>query len=276
MTESVFSYTNYRFFLRDRLTAKKRLRRHWSVRRWSRELGLASPSMLTMILNGSRNPGEDLTERFCKALGLEGKEESYFRDLIELERSSHDPRIAFHVMERLARQRPNGEFRQLSRAAFQAISRWYCYAIREMVSLPSFREDSEWIASRLQFQVTPAEVKDAIHLLLKVGLLVRGADGKLQCGGGHYETQSDIADEGIKRFHEQALDNARRSLRQHDTGLREFHGTTLAISRDKLPEAKSLVRKFHKEFRELLESSRGDSVYHVEVALFPVAMEGGE
>lgn len=276
MTLCVFSYTNYRLLLSDSFQEKKRIRRSWSVRAWARSLGLAGPSMLTMIMKGARNPGEDLTTALCRQLELDEREETYFRDLVELSRYEGNDRQSVRIMERLAPQRPTGEFHQISREAFLAISRWHYYAIREMVRLPSFKEDPEWISSRLQFRISPAEVKDAIRSLIKVGLLVRRADGALAVAGGHVETTSDIADEGIKRFHEQALDNAKDSLRKHDPTLREFYGTTLAAPRDKVPQAKALIRKFHKDFCRLIEGGQSDAIYQLEIGFYPVAMEGNE
>lgn len=276
MTAPVFSYTNYRVFLHDHFGARKRANPRWSIRAWSRQLGLSGPSMLTMILKGERNPGDALVDQMVKHIGMEPDEAAYFRDLVELSKAEGDERQSVTIMERLARQRPSGEFRELSREAFLAISRWHYYAIREMTRLAHFREDAEWIAKRLQFRVTPGEIKDAIRTLLKLGLLARDADGRLTLAGGHIATTNDVADEAIKRFHEGALENAKESVRKHAPEAREFFGTTFATPRSKLPQAKALIRKFHQEFCHLLEEGGSDAVYQLEIGFYPLAVEEKE
>ncbi len=231
--------------------------------------------MLTMMLQGRRHPGHALARRLCDQLGLNQKEAFYFHDLVELQRYRvKDSVRSLQVAERLASQRPSGEFHQLNREVFAAISRWYYYAIREMVKLPSFIEDAAWIARSLQFRVTPSEVRDAIRTLIRIGLLARDSSGVLRSTGGRTETHSEIADEGIRRFHEQALENARLSVRKHDVSLRELRGTTLAIPLSRLPEVRNFFLEMHQNFIQLFETAQGDAVYQLEVAFYPISIPG--
>ena len=56
--------------------------------------------------------------------------------------------------------------------------------------------------------------------------------------------------------------------------LLEFFGTTFAMPRSNMAKAKKLIRKFNNEFCDLLEASPTDAIYHLEIALYPVATEG--
>lgn len=268
---TVFDYSDYRQLLRDFYWERKKSRAHaWSLGIWARQLGLKSPSTLAMILKGSRNPGPELTGKLAKTLRLGPKEIEYFEDLVTLKKHQDDPRLSVLIMEKLGKQHPSGQFQLLDADTFYLISNWYNYAIREMVNLRDFREDSKWISEQIHFKVTPKEVDEAIEALLRLNLLKRNERGRLVSSAGTLTTNNDIADEGIKRFHEQTLGNASEALRKIDPSRREIIGITFCMRESKLAEAKGILRKFRTEFGRLFESGDGDAVYHLELAFIPL------
>src|SRR5690348_929619 len=103
-TPSVFHYTDFREFLKDWYEWRKRHSRNWSYGRWSRELGLKSVSGLHMVVNGERNPGPKMIRLFLRHLDLPPPEAKYFSDLVQLHKSSGDPRLSALLMESLSRQ----------------------------------------------------------------------------------------------------------------------------------------------------------------------------
>ncbi|MEZ4751177.1 MAG: TIGR02147 family protein [Bdellovibrionota bacterium] len=269
-SHSVFEYTDYRHFLRDTYRDRKKKNPRWSYGAWARGLGVRSPSTLVMIVQGERNPGDSLTERLVHNLNLSEKESRYFHDLVRLQKTKNDMQTSIMLVERLASQHHTGKFALLDLQTFSAISSWYYHAIRELVSLKGFMEDAHWIARQLEFRVPIHDIRRAIKVLLKLGLLRRDKKGKLFAGDPHAETPSDIASQGIRRFHEQSLKNAALSLQSCPVSDREFRGTTVAIPSSKIELAKKLIRKFNDEFCDALESSDSDRIYHLEIAFFPV------
>lgn len=212
----------------------------------------------------------DLARRLTRSLKLRGREERYFLDLVRLEKVKQDPDASLPLMENLARLRTSGTYKYLDHRMFSAISEWYYYAIRQMVYLSTFREDVSWIANHLMFPVTPRQVSDAIDTLLRFGL-IKKVRGVCVVSDEHLDTTSDVADEAIKRFHEQALENAKVAIRKFSPEEREFYGTTFSVAECDLPKAKELIRKFHREFCSVLQKENTDSVFHLEVAFHPVA-----
>src|SRR6202012_4340785 len=133
------------------------------------------------------------------------------------------------LMEELGRQKRSGKFTYLDHETFSAISHWYYYAIRELVTLPGFVEDPEWICRALRFPLDPKEVVRTIQVLLKLGLLLRLENGQLKPSNGYLETSSDLASTAIRGFHEQAFENAKSSVRQASVEEREITGTTFTM-----------------------------------------------
>jgi uncharacterized protein (TIGR02147 family) len=174
------------------------------------------------------------------------------------------------LMEKMGREHPDAHLHVLSDKSFEIISNWFCMTIREMVRLVDFQEDPEWIQERLMFDVSIDEIRQAIKDLLHQGLIRRDDQGKLISSPGLLHTTNDIASEGIKRFHEQMLDNAKSSLRTVDVDLREFTAETLTINTSSIPEAKELIREFKAKFARLMEELEGDETYQLQVQFFPL------
>ncbi|MBK7893195.1 MAG: TIGR02147 family protein [Bdellovibrionales bacterium] len=81
--KSVLKYSDYREFLRDHATHKRKSNPRWSIGLWARKLKLGSTTSLNMILNGQRHPGNTISERLVDYFGFEPRERDYFLDLIE-------------------------------------------------------------------------------------------------------------------------------------------------------------------------------------------------
>ena len=270
---SVHDFPDYRSFLRERYRELKKKNGKFSLGAWAKRLGMKGSSGLVMILKGQRNPGPELTESLISDLSLPQREAIYFRDLVTLEKcGSKDSPARFDIIERLSRMHPTKQFKSLSQEEFRAVSQWFYYAIRELVDLKDFCEDPEWIQKRLRIFVSQNDIKQALETLEKLGLLVR-EKGRLR-----YVTQvtstHDIPDEGLKRFHEQMLNQAAGALRKVDVTNREISGLTFTIAKKDLPIAKELIRNLYREMTQLSRSEQ-DSVYQLEVALFPLTKDGG-
>lgn len=268
---SPLAFKDYRAFLHAHVQVKKSANPAWSYTVWARQLGLKSSSTLIMILNGQRNPGRGLLDDLARYFKLTAPEKQYFGDLVRLAKAHTDVQLSMQVMKQLEERHPGKGFRLLDRDTYFAVSHWYYLAIREMIQLKSFREDPEWIAAQLQFPVTPEKVSEAIDTLIRLGLVARTANGRLSSTANHLDTGTDVADEGIKRHHEQQLENAKAALRSVAPSLREISGGCFAIKASSLPRAKEIISQFQIQLCNELEAKEGDQVFQLEVAFFPLS-----
>jgi uncharacterized protein (TIGR02147 family) len=266
---SVHDFSDFRNFLRATYQERKRKNGRYSLEAWAKRLGLKGNSGLVMILQGKRNPSTTLTEALIFDLHLPRREATYFRDLVTLEKCKSEKSSArFEILERLSRSHPSRIFRSISAEEFQAVSQWYYYAIRELVDLAGFREDPAWIQRRLRAYVPRREIAQALATLEKLCLIERDPSGRLRYTNQMTSTR-DIPFEALKRFHEQMLGHAARSLRDVDVKEREVSGLTFTLARKNLPMAKELIRSFYEELTAL-GAQPHDSVYQLELALFPL------
>jgi len=269
-TLNVKQFTDYRTFLVAYAQDKKRDSKDWSYGGWAKRLGLKTTSSITKIIKGERDPGDQVTELLVNYFKFADKEAAYFRDLVRLHKIRKDPRLAVLLMEKMNKQFPDGTVRILDDKKFRVISNWYYLPLREMTRMPGFKADPDEIATKFKFKVTPREIKEAINTMIDVGLLVRDAQGQLRVAEGRIDTTNDVASEGLKRFHEQNLENAKAAVRSVDVLDREIRSSCFVFKTSNMPLAKQMLREFAKKFAQTFEEPNGDAVYHVQINFFPL------
>ena len=267
---NIRKFTDYRTFLVAYAQEMKRKKPDWSYGGWAKRLGLKATSSITKIVQGDREPGEQITEQLVEYFQFKDKEAQYFRDLVRLSKIRKDPRLSVLLLEKMSKEHPQSSQRLLDGKTFSVISNWYYLPLRELTRVPGFHEDPEWIAKKFRFKLTAREVAQAIRTMLDLKLLLRNEKGQLEICEGRVTTGDDVADEGIKRYHEQMIDNAKDALRSVDVSAREFTASSLAIRTSNLPKAKELIREFRKNFARLMEEDSGDAVYQIQIQLFPL------
>jgi uncharacterized protein (TIGR02147 family) len=89
--QDLATYQDYRKFLWDHVNAKKAINPKWSFGMWARTLGLKATSSITMILNGQREAGPQITAKLVHYFGFNETEAQYFRELIKVSKAKKDP-----------------------------------------------------------------------------------------------------------------------------------------------------------------------------------------
>lgn len=106
MGVNIFSFNDYRSFLLAYAHVMKEKNPRWSFGAWARRLELKTTSSLTKILQGDRNPGAEITDKFVKYFRFSEQETEYFRDLIRLEKIKHDGRLVSLLVEKMKKEYP--------------------------------------------------------------------------------------------------------------------------------------------------------------------------
>jgi uncharacterized protein (TIGR02147 family) len=268
----IYAYHDYRVFLTDWFAYRKASQSEFSLRWLAKQAGLAS-GYLSMVVNRKRPLAGAAAAKLLPLLGLLPAELSFLESLLTLGNSdSHEARVA--ALERMRRFRGFQKGNPQDADAYEYLTHWYFVAIREMASLPGFRPEAGWIQERLRFAVPLKGVKAALAFLLNNGYVQILADGTarlpekdLNCGGGIYRL-------ALAKFHREVLGLAGQSIEAVAGGEREIQGHTCALSQKKFAQAKAIVDEAMAKVRALEASEgAGQSVYHLEIALFPMTKE---
>lgn len=171
MPPSVHGFDDFRAFLRAWYLHQKAHRRRYSFGVFARRAGIASRSHLKLVMDGRRNLGRQMVEKYVKGLDLAGEEAECFRLLVAAGQA-RDPaeRLAaagahrrWVVAHRMRWVEP--------RRASSLMRSWATYLVLGLTRTADFRPDPRWISRRLAGRITPAQAADALRLLSDEGLI---------------------------------------------------------------------------------------------------------
>lgn len=256
---------DHRALLREELLERISKRRAYSSNAFARDLGL-SRGFLSQVLNKKRKLSEKSALAVLEKLAWRPRKQKLFMDLVrfDLVESSQARNLLWKDIEKQITK--SKIFSDLDAEQFKLISNWYHFAILELCDVEDFQSDAKWIGQKLG--ISEYIAKDAIDRLLSLKLIEFKA-GKL-CKAADNAIRS-IPSEAIKRFHEQHLENAKKSLKDCDFSLRDFSGTTVCSSPKQLEKARKLIKEFRSELTEVLEAGPKTHIYHLAVQLFPLS-----
>ncbi|MGZ3770013.1 MAG: TIGR02147 family protein [Bdellovibrio sp.] len=275
-TKSLYQYQNYRDFLKDFYAHSKAEDKKFSFRYFSRVAGFQSPSFLKQVMDGKRNLSEDGIEKFAKALKLNKEEKHFFKNLVLLNQATTVDERHLYARE-LLRSRTFKKLNPVRESQLKYLSEWYYIPIREMVSLPTFREDAAWIASHLRPSITPEEVQAALEELLKIGLLLRDENGRLIQADKDIFVPDQITSSFLAHGHRELIKKASESIDRIPSSQREISAVTIKLSAESLKRIKQIIQNFRNDIRaEAARDENPDAVYQFTLQVFPLAETKGE
>lgn len=266
----VYDFSNYREFLKSYFQAAKARDRKFSFRYFARITGFSSSNFLMLVMNGKRNISMDSAEKIAGALKLNKEETIFFRNLVMLNQSrTAEGRQIF--AEELLRSRAFKKLHPLKEAQFNYFSHWYYVMVRELVGLPEFKEDPQWIADNTVFKISPAEAKRALEELHRLGLIERNSSGRLIQSQRRLTTGDEVTSSSVAQFHREMMKRASESIDVVSRDHRDISSVTLLTSRESAGKVKEMIQKFRKDvMRVLAEADRANAVYQLNFQLFPL------
>jgi uncharacterized protein (TIGR02147 family) len=266
-----YGYLSYRRYLDDWYAARKKADGRFSHRLFMRKAGASSPSLFNEVVSGKRNLSAPMVDGFVKALGLSGSAGPFFRDLVtleqaptEAERNAAWARIAAHRRFRSARS--------IEGAAFAYLSSWYIPATRELAARADFRPEPEWIARTLEPRIALGQAREALDVLLALGLLVQ-RDDRWVPADTTVATAHQVQGLAVHNYHRQMLDRAVGSIEGSRSSERHLIGVTVAVPEALIPMLKHELDRFLEHLMHRCDEhvDRAERVYGVELCLFPLS-----
>jgi len=266
--KSVFDYLDYREFLRDWCDAAKAGDSKFSMRNFARRAELGSISHLRMVMKGERGLTADSAEKFARAIDLNDDERLFFGDLVEFNQAGSEADRE-RLYKALFRHEGFRAAHEMTGEHFECLTKWYYVAIREMIALPDFKEDPEWIAANLRPAITPDQAREAIDTLVRCGFASRDDEGRLFLSQGHLATPDEVAALVAAGFHRSMIERAGEAVDEHEGHERSITSLTAALSKERFLEMKRRINEFRKELRAfMVDCEDADEVYQINFQLF--------
>src|SRR3989338_2854912 len=270
---SIFSYLDYREFMRDWYQESKRTRRGFSFRYLSQKAGFTSPNFFKLVMDGDRNLSEDSLEKFVTCLDLNKQEGDYFANLVLYNQASHYEKKD-HYYKRLLQSRKLKQIRPLKKDHYEYCSTWYHSVIRELVISENFDGTPEWLVQRIHPPITMAQAARSLEILQHLGLIEKGEEGRFRQSSALLQTGEEPTDLELMNFHQGVLELAQEMLPKIPARERDVSAMTLGIRQEMIPELKQKIREFRQEIlRMISDDSAPEAVVMLTLQLFPLTQE---
>jgi uncharacterized protein (TIGR02147 family) len=264
-------YMDYRAFLKDMFTYKKKTDRYFSYRYFSRRAGITSPNFLQLVISGKRNLTQESAAKICKGFDLKKTDREYFENLVWLNQSTtHEDRN--HYYRKIVSLKSNASVRKLDKASYEYFSKWFYPAIREVISLGNHKWDAEKISNRLDPEIAPKDAEKALKALIDLGLISRDSDGVYRQNESFLTTGPEVQSLAVANFHREMLRLATESIERHNAEVRDISSLTISIRSERVRELKEhLSRIRHEIMKMYCEDKDCDQVYQLNLQLFPLS-----
>ena len=237
-------------------------------RAFSALCGYKSSGAMSLITSGRRRMSRAAADRVAKSLGLDPAEREHMRRMVAYALAESFEERADALDKMTAAKQFASQWKGTIES-YEFYRDWTLPVIRELVSLPDFREDAGWVAGRLHNRVPPARAKKALERLEELGYLDRGADGTLRLANPIVATPSEVRSDTLKHFQREMMRLAAEALDSQPSERRDMRVITMAISQNQADTLKAMLTQFHKDvLATISEDEPIETVYQLNTQLF--------
>jgi uncharacterized protein (TIGR02147 family) len=271
----VFQYIDYRLFLRDYYKEKKATTRHFSYRYFCGKAGISSPVFLKLVMEGKSNISVEMIDKFARALALNKQESRFFKHLVQFNqaRTAEEKQDHYAVLVTMSN---NVSRYVLGSEQFEYLSKWHNVVIRELVCQHDFKDNFSALASSIVPPISKREAESSVKLLVRLGLIIKQPDGRYRQIDRALATNREVAGPAIRAFNKTMIDLARRSVDAIENTERNVSGMTVGVSKASYDVLCAEIESFKDRVASIVHNSAEvDSVYQLNLQLFPVARQAG-
>jgi uncharacterized protein (TIGR02147 family) len=267
---TIYSYTNYRTFLKDFFSFKKESNPHFSFQVFANKAGIKARDHILRVMNGQSNLSYEGSIKFASAMDLSEKEVDYFVNMVLFNQAkSHDEQLSyFNKMSQICNATPAQRLRQ---DQYNYFAEWYYSALRSFLPLYNFNNNYGMIGKYLDPPISTLQVRKAIDLLCEMGLLTVDENGNYKVAVASLTAGDEVASMAINSFHRQSLELAIRSISKTPADQRDISGVTMSVSQKGFEKIKSEIQAFRKKIMSIAENdTEEDRVVQFNMQLFPL------
>lgn len=265
----IFTYTDYRKFLRDIYEDQRSSNFRLTYRTLAQTVGFNSAGFFTLIVQGKRNISDEMIPKFADAFGLKIKEKQYFELIVHADQAKNQTQKKFYYDKAIALKRIKFKIKAVEGHKFY--DKWYYSTIREVLSFMEYKKETTAMARFLNPPLRPFQVSKAIKLLEELQLIKKNSHGVYEQCEPFLTSGDEVTSATLAKYHMETSELATRAIDKIPPEERNISTLTLALSKEGYEQ---VVRKTRDFRRELMEISKNDAeknrVYHLNLQLFPM------
>jgi uncharacterized protein (TIGR02147 family) len=267
---NIYEYTDFREYLKAFIADAKTRNPSFSHRYLAGKLGLSTPNLILLIIQGKRNLTPTVCFKLSEFMKHTCKEARYFEHMVAFSQAkTHDERNAHYAS--MLDLKKNITAAPLEKQQYEYYSNWYNPVIRELVAAPDFSGDFKSLAKTLSPPVTPDQARRSVELLMELGLIRKDAGRYVQTDA-LVSTGPVVDSIAVANFHRKTAYLAAESFDRHTRQERAISSCTIALSEEHLKLLRQEIADLRKRALELAEAPvENNKVYQMNMQLFPVS-----
>lgn len=269
-SNSIYSYLDYRLFLRDWYNRQISSKAPLSYRAIASAVGYNSPAYITMIFKGKANLSKQHTFNFSQLLKLNKRESEFFELLVEFNQEKKKDHKK-NLLEKIIKFNKNNTT-LLTSDQFEYYQKWYYSVIHDILSFYRFDGNYSRLAAMVEPSITAREAQKAVRLLEKLKFIQKRPDGGYDC---HYKSISAYS-EGtslvLSSYAEKMIDSSKHALNELPDNERVISWVGFSASEEMFQKIKEEARTFRKRIVEMVQSDPNPNrAFHLNLQIFPVS-----
>ncbi len=267
--ESIFEYDDYRVFLQDYFSAKKKEMPTFSQRYFAKKAGFNAHNFCTLVISGKRNLSIDSIQKIVRATGLKGKSATYFENLVYLNQST-TLQDKDYYFKRLKQAGKKTNFYCLHKKQFFFYEKWYYPVVRELLTLRDWKGDYSALAKAVCPPIPVQDARNAVELLEQNGLVKKDATGVYSLAD-EFVTSAQVPGFIKKKARRDVLMKGIETIETIEPHQKYVAYSTITMSRGLFDEVRGLLDETRQKILSLVaEDGAADEVYEVVFQVFPV------
>jgi len=265
----VFEYLEYRDLLKEAYEERKLSMPLYSYRMMGERLGIDGSYLFRVLQKELHLPARCMPQA-ADFLALSGRSAEYFQLLAAYQREKR-AKARHEILEKALALRDvvRAKVEDKELAFFRD---WWVVATRCLLEVVDGRANPKELAARLRPKVSEQEVKEALDLLLELGLVKKGPSGRLILSQTHLTALGDEKSKAVRAFQRQVLSMAQDSIERFPKGTRDVSTLTVAIDQNAMGEIREMMRESRRQIQKRVEEvTNPDRVMQIAMAFFPLA-----
>ena len=270
---NVYAYYNYRKYLQDYYDYRKSVQRYFSYRSFAKKAGYSSSGFYLDLIRGRKSLTPQMLPKFIAALGLNEREGRYFTLMVDF---THATTAASkqQIFDQMSALLPR-TIKTITKNQQEYYSKWYYVVVREALAVLNINDKNiQELALFLNPKITLPQAKQAIQLLLSLGLIELAEDGFYRSVNKAITNGNEIAPLFVHQFQKQMIDLGKEALDRYTTARRNVSTTTMSVSAAGLERIIRKIDMFQKEILDIVTSDSGETMLcELNVQFFPISKE---
>jgi uncharacterized protein (TIGR02147 family) len=258
----------YRNYLRDHYEWNKREHRFFSYRYIALKTGLDA-SFYVKVLNTQKHIAEGAIPALVEFLKFNKRESEYFTTLVHFNKAKHHDQERLYFEKLLSLRTPPAK--TLEKDAYDYFSSWHNIVLREELNVVPFKGNFADIAGRLLPAITPAQARQSIRLIEKLGLIRRDEQGVYRLTDQFITTDGISKTIAVKSFQKEVCKLGMEAIDRVPKSDRDITTLTVSTTRSCLEEIRERLTEVRQEIMEIVrKEDKAEDVYQINFQVFPL------